>query len=275
VGESRPSSVGPGFASGSASVARGSRPNSVLSEGKDSSVDTPDNITSPLRPRSPTLTVQTLSTAPLNTVYEFPPSPVKEVVTYSKEVQTSDGWTAPVSREPYGGFSDSEDDFGSPGVSRTPRNKRASRRQRQTDEEIRQKIRAEIEEELKAVQTLTSDVPVNGATQAAATQQNFPARNLTTEELNAVTGSDDFLDFVERSSKVIERALDQEYDVLADYALGGSSGVDGDEEFDQKKGVREIAQFWDERWSKKRMISAVGFSPKVSFLAHGFLCSSN
>ena len=99
---------------------------------------------------------------------------------------------------------------------------------------------------------------------------NFPARALTDEEANAVTASEDFLDFVERSSKVIEKALDQDYDVLADYALDGADGIDEDEDEGYgsstgKKGrrIKQVAQFYDERWSKKRMISDMCFSPKV------------
>lgn len=73
------------------------------------------------------------------------------------------------------------------------------------------------------------------------------------------------MDFVERSSKVIERALDQEYDILADYALSGQTGIEDDDDEYRGKGrrrVKEIAQFYDERWSKKRMISDINFSPK-------------
>lgn len=85
-----------------------------------------------------------------------------------------------------------------------------------------------------------------------------------------MTASEDFLDFVERSSKVIEKALDQDYDVLADYALDAVNGVDEEEDEGYgssrgKKGrrIKQIAQFYDERWSKKRMISDMHFSPKV------------
>ena len=82
--------------------------------------------------------------------------------------------------------------------------------------------------------------------------------------MKAVTSSNDFLDFVDRSAKVIERALDEEYDVLADYELGGVDGdMEEDEEHGKKRGIREVCQFWDERWSKKRMISDLSFSPKV------------
>lgn len=85
-----------------------------------------------------------------------------------------------------------------------------------------------------------------------------------------MTASDDFLDFVERSSKVIEKALDQDYDILADYSLDEVAALDSDEEdaYGRAKGkkgrrLRQIAQFYDERWSKKRMISDIDFSPKV------------
>ena len=98
----------------------------------------------------------------------------------------------------------------------------------------------------------------------------YPSRALTSEELNAVTSSGDFLDFVEKSSKVIEKALDQDYDVLADYGLDGVEGYneEEDEGYASSKGrkgrrMKEVTQFYDERWSKKRMISDLGFSPKV------------
>ena len=108
----------------------------------------------------------------------------------------------------------------------------------------------------------------NGATTTA--QPKYPARALTEEELNAVTSSEDFLDFVDRSSKVIEKALDQDYDILVDYGMDGLEGIDEEEDEGYvssrgKKGrrIKEVAQFYDERWSKKRMTSDLGYSPKV------------
>jgi len=142
--------------------------------------------------------------------------------------------------------------------------KRLSRREREREEELRQNLRRELEEELKAVK----EPITNGA--AAAAQPKYPVRALTEEELNAVTSSEDFLDFVDRSSKVIEKALDQDYDVLVDYGLDGLGGVDEDEDegYASSKGrkgrrMKEVAQFYDERWSRKRMISDLGYSPKV------------
>lgn len=145
--------------------------------------------------------------------------------------------------------------------------KRLSRREREKEEELRRNLRREIEEELKAIKDPIPDDP------APAAQEKFPARALTDEELNAVTSSEDFLDFVERSSKVIERALDQEYDVLANYALDGLERIDDDDDegYGSSKGkkgrrIREVMQFYDERWSKKRMISDLSFSPKVRLI---------
>lgn len=257
--KSRPASTGPiGSPAG-----KGSRPNSVLSAGQLSNENSESADTSAgqiQRPQSLSIAVQTLSTVPLNTVYEFVPSPVKEVFSYSKGVQTTDEWVQISTSKEY-----SEDDEAGAPADSTP-SKRSKRRERDREEELRENIRKEIEEELKASRELLVDGPLKSP--SSQPKSNFPARNLTTEEINAATSSDDFMDFVERSSKIIERALDQEYDVLADYALSGATGMDDDDdEYGNTRGkgrrrVREVAQFYDERWSKKRMVSDINFSPK-------------
>ncbi|KAK6608654.1 Cytoplasmic dynein 1 intermediate chain 2 [Botrytis cinerea] len=252
VGDSRPSSTGPG---GAGSPARGSRPNSVLSAGELSNEPSESTLSNAQVSQTQPLSIstpQSLSTVPLSTVYEFPPSPIKEVFSYSKGVQTTEEWGTQTSRPR--GFDDSEDELDKPPGERKNR-----------EEELRENIRREIEEELKATRDLV-DGAVRPESQHLSTV-NFPARILTNEELNAVTSSEDFMEFVERSSKVIERALDQEYDVLADYGLSGANGVGDDDEYGNTGGrgrrkIKEIAQFYDERWSKKRMISAIDFSPK-------------
>lgn len=246
---------------GAASPApRGSRPNSVLSAGELS------NETSELATPSVAQALPpppSLSTAPLTTVYTCPPSPVKEVFSYSKGVQTTEAWTSPARTRAQSLVSEADD---TPATTSTP-SKRLSRRERDREEELRQQIREEVEEELKAAKDFLTDgvVPSNATA-------NYPARNLTTEEQEAVAQSDEFLDFLDKSTKVIERALDQEtYDILTDYALQGQDVDDEDEESGNTGGrgkhrVKEVAQFFDERWSKKRMISGIDFSPKFSEL---------
>lgn len=195
---------------------------------------------------------------PLTTVFECPPSPVKEVFSYSKGVQTIEDWVRPTKPSDHAPSEDEE-----PAAIGTP-NKR-SRREREKEEEIRQRIRREVEDELRA----TSEMMTEGlgqATNAAATDK-FPLRQLTPEELNAVMSSEELVEFVDKSSKVIERALDQEYDILVDYAQVGQDADEEDNEAGNtggkgKRRVKEVIQYFNERWSKNRMISGIEFSPK-------------
>lgn len=215
---------------------------------------------------------QTLSNAPVEITQKQPLASGSAITKpkiefYSKGVQTSDSWSPQRRRGSSLGYSESDRE-----KSPTPRSptKRRSQREREREEVLRQNLRREIEEELRAVKDLTIDGPIPTG------PSKFPGRNLTEEEANAVTASEDFLDFVERSSKVIEKALDQDYDVLADYALDDTDGIDEDEDEGYgssrgKKGrrIKHIAQFYDERWSKKRMISDMHFSPKVTNYPNG------
>lgn len=234
------------------SSAHRSRPSSFASASK---TESEASQSSPPTQTSSSAT-QTLSLAPLRTVYEIRSEPPRrEILTYSKGVQTS---TPPRSRSQSPSVASDESQPGE----RPPRRK-LSRREKEREEALRENIRKEIEAELKALKD-----PSTAADDLTSPKQNFPARTLTQEEREAVTSSNDFLDFVERSSKVIERALDEEYDVLADYRAGNLNGLDDDDDEvggTGRKGrkVREIMQFYDERWSKGRIISDVGFSPKV------------
>ncbi|KAK7951462.1 uncharacterized protein PG986_007190 [Apiospora aurea] len=230
---------------------RGSRPNSVLSAGELSG-DISELASQPNGQIAAPSQPQVLTTVALQTVFECPPSPVKEIFSYSKGVQTTDEWTTPPTRARAVSELPEDDEYA--GLPSTP-TKRQSARAKLREEELRQNLRQEIEEELKA--TLDGSVATS----------NFPARKLTDEELNAVTASDDFVDFVERSTKVIERALDSEYDILADYSLQVHELDDDEEQAGNAAGkgrrrVKEVIQFYDERWSKKRMVSSIDFSPK-------------
>ncbi|KAH8433663.1 hypothetical protein N8T08_001276 [Aspergillus melleus] len=244
---------------GSASVShadgpsrKGSRPNSVLSASQLSG-DNTEAFSPPTRPVSQSIAVQTVGAEPYPSGPEAPPppEPKPEIVTYSKAVQTDDLKQYQQDSSSVDSEGEDQDPAGS--------GKRLSKKDRERDEEIRKKLRKEIEDEIQATQQQTQE---NATSEAS--HLRYPLRTLEDDELKAVTSSDDFLDFVERSAKVIERALDEEYDVLADYELGGIDGEleDDDEHGKKKKTIKEVCQFWDERWSKKRMISDVSFSPK-------------
>jgi dynein intermediate chain len=194
---------------------------------------------------------QTLGITPTISVYEEPSDapPKKETVTYDKGIQTSDEWE-PQRKERGVGLEEDESLDGR----ETPRPLSETEK-----EKIRDELRKEIEDEVRAAVQPGSVQPVEEA--------RFPARTLSNDELDAVTTSKDFQDFLDQSTKVIERALDEEYDLLTDYAHGKTSLDEEDEGYSTrgKRGrrVRQVAQYWDERWSKKRQISDIGFSPKV------------
>lgn len=193
---------------------------------------------------------QTLSFAELTTVYEIPVESKPEYITYSKGVQTTEPWQpAQDSSE------DTEEVEGAPKSPSRRRRKLSQREIEIEEEQIRQRLRQEIEEELRALQLDEKN---------ESEKLRFPTRALETDELQAVTSSNEFLDFVERSSKVIERALDEEYDVLADYALQSRDAEDDDEYVGRKgRRIKEVMQFdLTEAMGKKRMVSDIDFSPK-------------
>ncbi|KAL9630001.1 MAG: hypothetical protein Q9204_004951 [Flavoplaca sp. TL-2023a] len=249
-------------AGASTPTGRRTRPTSTTNVSQGANDVATEPLSKPPPVQTASVATQTLSTTPISVNYEFIPTAQSppEVISYSKAIQTSEAGS-PRRRRSVGGLSHS-DSNSSQSPSRSPRKlKRRSRREREREEELRQNLRSEIEEELKAAQKQISN--------AESTEPKYPARPLTDEELNAVTASEEFLDFVDKSSKVIERALDQDYNVLTDYGLEGVAGEESDEDeaygkASGKKGrrIKQIAQFYDERWSKKRMISDIDFSPR-------------
>ncbi|TGZ77402.1 WD40 repeat-like protein [Ascodesmis nigricans] len=211
---------------GHASVYGSSRPGSVTGS-IISEVKSPVTQSVPARPSAPSgITLQNISTAPVAVILDEPPAPVREIVTYSKEVQTSEAWTDENETNNVQVISESK------------------------EQEIREKIRNEILEEMKEVQA--------PADADRGEKHGFFARELSEEEKQAISASHEFLDFIERSSKIVERALDIEYDILADYGMD----VNGDDEDETGRRLKEVVQFYDERWSKKRMISDIHFSYK-------------
>ena len=265
--DGRAGSYGSRDSRGASPAARASRPSSVVSSGQivQSGYETSPGAESKAAPVYTTsVATQTFSTTESSRNNEVAPPRNPEIITYSIGVQTTEPWVSPKRHGVSSELPEPEaEEVSSPDLNATS-TRRHSRKSRETEDEIRQTLRLEIEEELKAVRDSGKDGP------ADLTEPRFPTRALTGDEMNTVVASEEFLDFVERSSKVIERALDQDYDVLADYERDGIRGMEEDEDegYASSKGtrgrrIREVAQFYDERWSKRRMISDIGFSPKV------------
>ncbi|KAK7687951.1 hypothetical protein QCA50_009170 [Cerrena zonata] len=152
--------------------------------------------------------------------------PQKERVTYNKEVQTMQ--TETETQTP------SEDDI----------RERLLREREAAEAEEREK---QLEEE-----SLLLDKEI---------EQEI--RDMTEEERLSIFTAPDFLDFVEQSTKIIQRALNDNYDYTRDYTIGTETGADDSE----GRRVKRVCAFWDEHHCKNRSITDVDWSPKYPELS--------
>lgn len=208
-----------------------------------------------LKPSMVSISTQTATTDTSTDAKEeitAPPvqKPKPEYITYSKGVQTE-----PVKEVGV----DSEEELNGHDEDSIRTRRKSGGKRGEADEEIRARLRKEIEEELGATQNGNSAVP-------SSAQHRFPLRQLNSSEINAVISSSDFQAFIERSSKVIERALDEEFDLLTDYTQ--SAAVDTEEDYHSKtsQSLRETLQLYSATHSKRRMITDLNFSPHFSEL---------
>ncbi|XP_034316677.2 cytoplasmic dynein 1 intermediate chain 2 isoform X19 [Magallana gigas] len=93
---------------------------------------------------------------------------------------------------------------------------------------------------------------------------NFPVTmvkkviELSEEEKKQIMMTEEFQTFFNKTTRVVERALDEEIDIFVDYAGGESE----DMESDLRAGERLKLQrnFFDERWSKHRTVTSLDWS---------------
>ncbi|EMD38886.1 hypothetical protein CERSUDRAFT_112611 [Gelatoporia subvermispora B] len=88
-------------------------------------------------------------------------------------------------------------------------------------------------------------------------------REMTEEEKFSIFSVPEFLDFVEQSTKIVQRALNDNYDYIRDYTVGAENGVDDSE----GRRVKCVCAFYDERYGKNRSITDVDWSPKFPELS--------
>lgn len=83
-------------------------------------------------------------------------------------------------------------------------------------------------------------------------------RELSEEEKQMIILSEDFQQFVDRAGRIMERALCESVDIYTDY-----SGI-GEETLDEKchQRISFNRTFFDERWSKNRIVTALDWSPQ-------------
>ncbi|KAK9449733.1 WD40-repeat-containing domain protein [Limtongia smithiae] len=102
---------------------------------------------------------------------------------------------------------------------------------------------------------------------AAADQRTSPLpppqllRHLDPETTAGVFRSSDFLRFIDTSSKIVERALDDDYDILIDYSSVSETKV---AKADWK--LKQSRQFYSQTWSASRAITSIDWSSEFSEL---------
>lgn len=82
-------------------------------------------------------------------------------------------------------------------------------------------------------------------------------RIMSPDEVQAIFGQPDFADFVEHSSKMIERALTDSYDFLKDYTRVDGTGPDATTE---SRSVKQTRAFYDDKLCKGRTITGLNWS---------------
>ncbi|CEG70977.1 Putative WD40 repeat-like protein [Rhizopus microsporus] len=146
--------------------------------------------------------------------------PPLERVVYSKEIQTTDG------------------SLEAPQVSEEEIRKQITEEFEQRE---KQKI-AQLEEEIKRLEQ----------------EKHEEIKELTEEEAKVIQKSQEFIDFVDTSTKLVERALNEKYDFMKDYTLG----IDVEQDENSGKHVKFVCNFWDEKWCKNRSVTDVNWSLK-------------
>ncbi|XP_035401238.1 cytoplasmic dynein 1 intermediate chain 1 isoform X3 [Cygnus atratus] len=85
-----------------------------------------------------------------------------------------------------------------------------------------------------------------------------PPRELTEEEKQQVLHSEEFLIFFDRTIRVIERALAEDSDIFFDYSGRDVEEKDGDVQAGANLSFNR--QFYDEHWSKHRVVTCMDWS---------------
>ncbi|XP_034316684.2 cytoplasmic dynein 1 intermediate chain 2 isoform X21 [Magallana gigas] len=113
--------------------------------------------------------------------------------------------------------------------------------------------------------TLTQeDIQKQEEKPSAPATKDFPVTmvkkviELSEEEKKQIMMTEEFQTFFNKTTRVVERALDEEIDIFVDYAGGESE----DMESDLRAGERLKLQrnFFDERWSKHRTVTSLDWS---------------
>ncbi|XP_078811073.1 dynein cytoplasmic 1 intermediate chain 1a isoform X8 [Oryzias latipes] len=126
---------------------------------------------------------------------------------------------------------------------------------------------SEVEEEEEEDEEMMETKPASESDQQNEDETNetkegsFPVlRELTEEERQQVLHSSEFQSFFECSIRVIERALAEDSDIYFDYSGRNLEDKEGDVGSGSRLSLSRV--FYDEHWSKRRVITCLDWSPQ-------------
>ncbi|XP_031226447.1 cytoplasmic dynein 1 intermediate chain 2 isoform X5 [Mastomys coucha] len=85
-----------------------------------------------------------------------------------------------------------------------------------------------------------------------------PPHELTEEEKQQILHSEEFLSFFDHSTRIVERALSEQINIFFDYSGRDLEDKEGEIQAGAKLSLNR--QFFDERWSKHRVVSCLDWS---------------
>ncbi|XP_028927545.1 cytoplasmic dynein 1 intermediate chain 2 isoform X5 [Ornithorhynchus anatinus] len=88
--------------------------------------------------------------------------------------------------------------------------------------------------------------------------EEAPPHELTEEEKQQILHSEEFLSFFDHSTRIVERALSEQINIFFDYSGRDLEDKEGEIQAGAKLSLNR--QFFDERWSKHRVVSCLDWS---------------
>ncbi|KAK9456861.1 putative cytoplasmic dynein intermediate chain [Dipodascopsis uninucleata] len=171
-------------------------------------------------------------------IFDYPPlddksaAEVEEKIMYSKGFQTDPIWIedSSVSTSSTNGGIESKEDM---------------------ERRIREELEQEIQNNIFAQKQLEE-----------SDKEDIVLYDLDEIQKSEVVRLPEFSDFVHRSTKVIERALNEDYDILTDYAAWTTE----QETSNMDRDLREVIEFYSDKWSKNRSVTAIDWATSYSEL---------
>ncbi|CAJ0967873.1 unnamed protein product [Ranitomeya imitator] len=85
-----------------------------------------------------------------------------------------------------------------------------------------------------------------------------PPHELTEEEKQQIVHTEEFISFIDHSTRIVERALSEQVNIFFDYSGRDLEEKEGEIQAGAKLSLNR--QFFDERWSKHRVVSCLDWS---------------